>query len=525
MLNHQEVRSVGFLILEGDSVRSIIRNYPVSDRTVKRLKAAMENASIGSSEWMTLSDEERMTMCYPQEEKPKKTVSIAEDEFESIYQKIERGTGHYNVKAGWISYRKKYGSGIGYTRFLTLYRKWEDKAHPGRMATAPVYRKPGKYLFIDWIGDQPALVRSPKNPEKKVKAHFLVFTIGYSSLTFAAAFPNEKMPTVIEGINAALEYMGALPQAFRPDNMKTAVTSNTKDGLVLSSAMEDLQNYYGVPVLPTRPLKPKDKSSVERAVLILEQELLPELENQLFESFEDLNNEILKYINELNIRVKTGETLSRRELFEKYDLPNMKTLPPRPFLLREYRKLKVQRNCHVKLNGVYYSAPFQHVGEEVIVKISDQTLEICDANNQPICEHRTDIPSHNPYVTNPAHLKSCYQKQREVDERGISYYYDRAAQRGPNFKTYLERIVANYPFEEQSYLTCEGILQAAAPYSSSAIEEVADECMTNGRIGYSHFKNALKKKADLRNVKSCRSEEKEESSRNHSNIRGKEYYK
>ncbi|WP_304691505.1 hypothetical protein [Ileibacterium valens] len=177
------------------------------------------------------------------------------------------------------------------------------------------------YILIE---DKTVSVVSQNNPDRKVKAHFLVFTMGYSSYTFAMAFPDEKTESVIEGINHALKYMGCLPQAFRPDNMKTAVSSNTREGIVLSTAMEDLQNYYDVPVLPARPLHPKDKATVERGVLILERELLSRLESVVHENFDDLNHQILLYLQDLNTRIKTGESMSRYELFEKIDKPHMR---------------------------------------------------------------------------------------------------------------------------------------------------------------------------------------------------------
>ena len=133
--------------------------------------------------------------------------------------------------------------------------------------------------------------------------------------------------------------MNVLPLTFRPDNMKTAVTSNTSEDLVLSTAMEDLQNDYDVPVLPARPLKPKDKASCERFVLLVETEILPHLEGTVFESFQDLNTAILDFTEEINTRTKSEESLSRRELFEVYKLTHMKTLPDRMFSLCEYRQL------------------------------------------------------------------------------------------------------------------------------------------------------------------------------------------
>ena len=169
--------------------------------------------------------------------------------------------------------------------------------------------------------------------------------------------------------------------------MKTAVASNTSEGLVLSTAMEDLQNYYDVPVLPARPLKPKDKASCERFVLLVETEILPRLEGTVFESFDDLNTAILKFTEKINTRIKSGESLSRRKLFELYDLPNMKTLPDTMFSLCEYGQLKAQRCCRVEFANACCSVPYKYLGQTVSVKLRNNQIEICDRFNRHINNH------------------------------------------------------------------------------------------------------------------------------------------
>lgn len=524
LLNTKQISEVGFLLLDGAAVRSIMKSYPVSSRVLARLKKEMANHKIDTEKWISMSGDEKARLCYPAAIQKKTDHGNLEEEFETIYQKMKRQGSHYTLSRGWHEYKKRNLNGLQRSQFSRLYKIWEDKEHPGRMATAPVYRQPGKFLYIDWIGDQPALVRNPDFPDKPLKAHFLVFTIGYSSLTFAAAYPDEKAPNVVDGINLCLEYMGALPQCFRPDNMKTAVTRNTRDELKLSTAMEDVQRFYSTPVMPARPHKPKDKASVERAVLILEQELLPQLETLVFEDFSDLNKEIVKYLEKLNTRVKTGETLSRKELFEKYDKPNMKPLPPEPLKVCEYKKLKVQRNCHVKTQNVYYSVPYKFVGQEVIVKISEDDLTVCDSNNRWICTHKTNENPDSVYVTNPGHLKSNYQKQRAIDVRGIHYYLDNAEKYGRNMRRFIQAVIDRCEFEEQSFKSCEGILRACDKYPRELAERTAADCLRCGSIGYGNFIERLSLLARSSDIVPI-SMERPETEPDHQNIRGEGYYK
>lgn len=527
MLNDKEIYEVGMMILDGASVRSITRSSRIGNHTLKNFKERLNTMIEAQSDWKLMDSEKRRVLCYPRAVPAVLPVNPQLHElFEKIHQRLIDRRCHYSIYQGWLDYRKVFPEGWQRTQFYTNYRKWEETHHPGRLASAPVERQPGKYLYIDWIGDQIVYVKNPQDPDKKMKAHFLVFTLGYSSLTYAAAFPDEKMERVVEGINRALWFYGALPLALRPDNMKTAVTSNTREGVVLSTAMEDLQDYYDIPVVPARPLHPKDKASVERAVLILETELLSRLAPNVFETFEDLNSEVLRFLDDLNTRIKTGESMSRIDLYKRFDLPQMKPLPDKLFAYREYKQLTVQRNCHIKHGNVYYSVPFQYVGQKVIAKISSAEIEICDSGNRPICRHKIAGNNSARYVTVESHLKSNYQIQRQIDRDGVSYYINQAARIGPNMKAFIETLIEMYRYEEQSYNSCQAIIQSCRKVSSVIAEQVASACLQEGKIGYRHFTEALKeRKKGLTDSGGRGEREKEESSQNkHSNIRGKEYY-
>lgn len=527
MISDYAIYEIGLMIFDGFSRREILKEHRIGTRTYQKFRDRILQSSLSLSEWQKLNPDQRRLFCYPEPGPKKEKEEGLAEVFENIYQRLNHRNGHYSIRSGWIQYKTDNPDSLQYSQFASRYRRWEDKVHPGRKATAPIQRQPGKYLYIDWIGDQPSLVRDEKNPARKVKAHFLVFTMGYSSKTFATAFPDEQTESVIQGINCALEYYGALPQALRPDNMKTAVISNTKDGIVLSTAMEDLQNYYDVPVLPARPRAPKDKATAERAVLILETELLPRLELTTFESFSSLNREVRIYIDDLNTRIKRDEGVSRNELFIRQDLPQMKALPRTFFTVPVYKKLKVQRNCHIKHDGIYYSVPYQYVGQTVIVKVSFRQIEICDCNNQSLCTHLIQTNRKDIYVTVPEHLKSCYQKSIQIQQRGIHYYIDWAASFGESMKELIQRIIRSCRYEEQSFGSCEGVLQAARHYPKEFSEAVAADCLLKGKVTYSSFKRNLEEKAEQENLtrrKKSRKETEQDKMPEHENIRGGDYY-
>lgn len=173
-----------------------------------------------------------------------------------------------------------------------------------------VNRKPGEKMYIDWVGDQPGLLTDVTTGEI-MRVHIFATTLGVSSMIYAEAFPNEKLPCFIEGCVHAVSFYGAVAKHFVPDNLKTAVTKHTKDDLVLQSTFSDLEDFYDTIVLPPPARKPKGKPTVENHVRYLETHLIEKLKENIYTSFEDLNADIKKIVAVLNARPFQNQAFSR----------------------------------------------------------------------------------------------------------------------------------------------------------------------------------------------------------------------
>ncbi len=84
-----------------------------------------------------------------------------------------------------------------------------------------VNRKPGEKMYIDWVGDQPGLLTDVTTGEI-MRVHIFATTLGVSSMIYAEAFPNEKLPCFIEGCVHAVSFYGAVAKHFVPDNLKNS---------------------------------------------------------------------------------------------------------------------------------------------------------------------------------------------------------------------------------------------------------------------------------------------------------------
>ena len=61
----------------------------------------------------------------------------------------------------------------------------------------------------------------------------------------------------------ALEYIGGVPRAMVPDNLKSGVLKAHRYEPTLNPAYQDLAEHYQLAILPARVRKPRDKAKVE----------------------------------------------------------------------------------------------------------------------------------------------------------------------------------------------------------------------------------------------------------------------
>ncbi|WP_286356881.1 Mu transposase domain-containing protein [Ileibacterium valens] len=180
------------------------------------------------------------------------------------------------------------------------------------------------------------------------------------------------------------------------------------------------------------------------------------------------------------------------------------------------KKLKVSRNCHVKYQNMNYSVPYQYVQQYVIAKLSEDEIEICDQNNKTICSHRLGSIGHGNYVTVASHLPSTHQEARAISKQGLDYFLEQAKRIGPGMRNYIWAVSKQSQHVEQSYNSLQAILHCGKGIPHQAVNQLAEDLLDRGEIGYGKFTKAMKK---LREKYGSAQTQK------HSNLRGKDYYK
>lgn len=234
---------------------------------------------------------------------------------------------------------------------------------------------PGESLFIDYSGKRPSITDPATGDRTPVE--LFVATLGASRKTFALATLSQKLPDFIEAHVQAMRFFGGVSAYWVPDNLKSAVTSRTKDeGALINATYSECARHYDALVLPARPRKPKDKAAVEVGVQVAQRWILARLRNRGFHTLAELNAAIQALTERLNDRpMRHCDNQSRNQLFETLDRPALKPLPPQPYEFADWTlNVRVGQDYHIAHAGHYYSVPFHLVGTKVNVRVSHREV-------------------------------------------------------------------------------------------------------------------------------------------------------
>ena len=458
------------------------------------------------------------TAFYPPENIRRKDGSVMPD-YAAIHDRTMREGSKANLYFMWLKYKQEHPSGYQFTQFCHYYNAYVEKDHGSDKLRMAVERIPGEKVYIDWVGDQPRLLVDSITGDAK-KVHFFVTTAGASSLVYAEAFEDEKLPNFIAGTVHALEYYGALPKYLVPDNLRAAVTKHTRDELVLNSAYQDLESFYEVVVLPPPPRKPAGKATVEKHVQYLETHLLGNLKEKAYFSLEEINRDVKEKIAETNNRKLKAQSFSRLEAFLRYGKPQMGPLAGGSFALCEYKYFAcVPDNYHLLFDNHYYSVLYTHYGQPAILKAAMAEIRICDRNNKLVCTHRGSYKDFPKYITKPEHMKPEHRYYKEVNSKDGAYYRRWASSYGPYMSKLIDTVLLAPQHEEQAYNSCNGILHMCTNQPKLLVEEAAKLCVESSACRYSYFKKALHKMTG-----SGTSAHSGQKLPGHENLRGKEIY-
>ena len=266
----------------GLAMREIARRLGVAPSTVRE---TLRRLSMSGLSWPVaegLSEAELEGALYGGRGSKRGRRLHAEPDWPAIHRELKRK--HVTLQIVWDEYIAAHPGGYSYSRFCELNRAFEKTLSPTMRQTHAA----GERLFVDYAGDGVPVVIDRLTGEVR-KAQIFVAVLGASSFTFAHASWTQTLPDWIDAHVCALTAIGGVPQLIVPDNTKTAVIKACLYDPQVNRTYAEMAAHYGSAILPARPRKPRDKSKVEQAVLIVERWLIGRLRHRTFHSLAEVN--------------------------------------------------------------------------------------------------------------------------------------------------------------------------------------------------------------------------------------------
>jgi transposase len=471
------------------SQREICRTRKMSQHSVGDVCKIAGELGITYNDVKDKTDEEVYQMFYP-DKFISETLYKAPD-YSYIHTELKK-TG-VNLKLLWNEYKDKCLSSsslsMGYTKFCEGYSEYVT----ANSLTNHLRHKPGMVCEVDWSGSTMTIV--DRTTGEIIKVYLFVATLPYSQYSYVEPCLDMKQNTWLKCNVNMFEFFGGSTVRVTCDNLKAGVISHPRQGeIVLNEKYEDFGNHYLTAIMPAGVKKPKQKASVEGTVGKIATAIIAQLRNEEFHSLEEVKIAVARKLKDFNDAPFQKREGSRAEIFNEIESKHLRELPSTPYEVAEWvYGLTVNLDCHVAYKTNRYSVPYNYVGKEVDLKITDSLVEIY-YKSERLYSHKR-LPDYLKYKwsTFEEHMPDNFQHAKWDDERIKKWAYSI----GPNTGEVIDRIFASVRIKEQGYNSALSVLRLSKTYSAERLEascELALEKIRSPR--YKNLKTILSSNQD-----------------------------
>jgi transposase len=313
------------------SFRQISRAVDIPSSTVSDYCKRFEITKYTIDEIVKIDEDTIYQILFPEKKLLNKYKVRPVPDVEYIHKEIAKKGVTFELL--WMEYKEQEPDGYGLSQFKEYYYKFKNKIDPTMRQTYI----PGHQMFIDYSGLIVPYYDSITSDA--FKAQIFVTVLGHSGCVFVHATPSQKQEYFIKSHILAYEFYEGVTKVMIPDNLKSAIISNNKNGIVVNESYAEMCRHYNCAVEPARPKKPQDKGIVEQAVQGIQRWILAVFRNRTFFSVDEINQAIAPLIDKYNNRVIKFIGKSRYELFEQEEKQHLQPLPVNRYLTFELRFL------------------------------------------------------------------------------------------------------------------------------------------------------------------------------------------
>ena len=444
----------------------IAESLSCSRTTVIGVLNAAAQAGITWEDVKELTDRELKHLLYPLDEREQ--VQYKMPDFEQIHKELKRSG--VTLSLLWVEYCEECrNSGQIPYQSTQFYKYYRDYAKTHR-ATMRIDRKPGDIIEVDWAGKTSRIINNVTGED--IAAYVFVAALAYSKYAYAEAFLNRNEASWIAAHNHMYRFFGGASRILVPDNLRTGITLNSKEETIVNRTYQEMAEHYDTAVLPARPDRPRDKPNAEGDVGDISTWIIAALRDGQFFTLKELNDAIMEKLAEYNAKEFQKKPGSRHSMYLE-EKPLLRPLPKFPFEIAQWKTAKVQFDYHVAHDKKYFSVPYEYIGKDVDLRITEDTLEVFFVSER-IASHPLAIPHGKLHSTFPEHMPPEHKKYGEWNADRFKKWADKF---GPNTRAVIEYFFSNAKVEQQAYKACRALLHLADKYTGKRLEAACEKSL------------------------------------------------
>jgi hypothetical protein len=273
-----------------------------------------------------------------------------------------------------------------------------------------------------------------------------------------------------------------VPRRVVPDNLKAAVLKALVHDPVLGEAYRRLAQHYGFMISPTRPRTPRHKGKVENGIHYVQRNFIA---GQEFVDIHAANQQLRRWVSEVAGTREHGTTHQPPlHLFHEYERATLLPLPQEPFPLFQIKPATVHPDCHVSLDGSYYSVPYVYIGHRLEAYVHEQVVELYQGQKLVATHVRCLAPGQwrTRMEDYPSH-KAAYLM------RTPDFCRQQAARLGPAASQVVDTLLAERPLDRLR--TVQAILSLEDTVGPQRLEAACARALYFGDTRYRRIKEIL----------------------------------
>lgn len=239
------------------------------------------------------------------------------------------------------------------------------------------------------------------------KLYCFVMVLSYSRMMYIEFTTQMDEGTLLRCHINAFQYFDGVPSKILYDNQKTVVTSRDSEGYpIWNERFATFAKHYCFTPKLCRPYRPRTKGKVERLVRYIRENFFCGIE---FSNLADINHQAMTWLNSV-ANCRTHQT-TQIVPFERWKEENLLAVSIYIFDTATYTQRRVAMDGMISYRRNYYSAPWQFVGRDILIRLDGTKLEAL-FDGKVIAKHEL-VNGQFHRIINKEHYHGIQKKQQQ----------------------------------------------------------------------------------------------------------------